>query len=130
MLAAALFRHGVAAAVLLTSAACSSPGHEIYDDFNTRDTGQYVGISRSIGGDGSLLLHVSAEQPEHGQEIAWELVRLSYASSPSSVRVVVDPMHGGERQVYRWDGHDLRVDASHEGLPPRQEHPPQRSSRP
>ena len=107
----------VVAMAIAGTAACSSRGHDIYDDFNNRDTGQYKAVSRNLAADGAVLIHIEAEQPEHGRELAWELVRLSYATSPRTVRVVVDPAHEGSRQVFLWEGGDLRVDTSTEGLP-------------
>jgi hypothetical protein len=106
------------------AAGCGRPGHEIYDDINSREIGSYLPVGREEGHDGSLLVHVAASQPQHAQGIAEHIVRQNLALSPPTIRVVVDPMVGdGERHVYRWDGRSLAVDPSQEGLPPRAHRP-------
>ena len=106
------------------AAGCGRPGHDIYDDFNSRDIGSYVAVGREQGQDGSLLVHVAASQPQHAEGIAEHIVRQNLSLSPRTIRVVVDPMVGdGERHVYRWNGGALAVDTSQEGLPPRAHRP-------
>ncbi|HTV01559.1 MAG TPA: hypothetical protein VMF13_13505, partial [Luteitalea sp.] len=108
------------AAVLLatTTAAGCSPGRDVHDAFNSRDTGPYLPVGRAIGADGSLLVHVVAHRPDHAEEIARHIVRQNYATGASGLRIVVDPTHDGSRQVFRWDGKALQPDHSAEGLPP------------
>ena len=83
---------------------CGGPDRDIHRAFNSRDVGSYVPVGRSLGDDGTLVVHVSASRPENAERIAQHVVRQNYAASADSIRVVVDPMTGdGERRVYRWD---------------------------
>ena len=104
--------------LVATMAAGCSPGRDVHDAFNSRDTGPYLPVGRAIGGDGALMVHVAAHRPDHAEEIARHIVRQNYATSPHGLRIVVDPTHDGARHVFRWDGKTLQADASTEGLPP------------
>ena len=99
------------------AAACGSDGRDVHDTLNSRNTGQYISIGRTLAPDGSLLVHVVAERPEHAEELSRQIVRQNYGASPPSIRVVVDPAGAGTRQVFRWDREGFRADASTEGLP-------------
>ena len=115
----------VAAVVLaIVTAGCSPFGHVVHEAFNSRDTGPYLALARTLSADGTLLVHVAAHRPEHAEEIARHIVRQNYAASPPSLRVVVDPTGEGTRRVFRWDGHALHADSSAQGLPP----PPSRGA--
>jgi hypothetical protein len=97
---------------------CSSPERDVHEAVNSRDTGPYISVGRTLAPDGTLLVHVVAERPANAEEISRRIVRQNYAASPPSIRVVVDPAGAGTRQVFRWDPHGFRADASSEGLPP------------
>jgi hypothetical protein len=112
------WRGMMVALLAISTLACGPQGRDVHDAFNSRDTGPYLSLGRVLSPDGALLVHVLADQPEHAEEIARHIVRQNLATSPSSVRIVVDASGGGARQAFRWDAHGLKADPSTEGLPP------------
>jgi hypothetical protein len=105
--------------MLLTSVAggCGSQRRDINDAHNSRDTGHYRVLERQSHDDGTVVLHVLAQQPEHARQIADDLVRQTFALSPRAVRVIVAPARGGSSQAYRWDQQGLRTDESQAPAP-------------
>lgn len=98
------------AALALSVAGCidSTDGRDVHRAFNSRDTGPWFSIGRRQGADGSLVVHVLALRPEHGEDIAYHIVRQNFATSAVPIHVIVDPASGrGERQVFLWDGQRL-----------------------
>jgi hypothetical protein len=106
------------AVMAVTSVGCGPAKGDIHDAFNSHDTGSYQRVDRQTSEDGTVVIHVEAQNPEHAQEIAEDIVAQNYALSPRALRVIIDPAGGGERRVYRWDAHGLRVDTSRDGIPP------------
>jgi hypothetical protein len=107
-------------ALTAMATACGPGGRDVFDTYNSRDTGPWLSLGRTQGSDGSLVVHVAASHPEHAEAIARHIVRQNYATSATAIRVIVDPASGeGDRHVYRWDGRALTADTDASGLPPR-----------
>lgn len=108
----------IVAAVVL-AAGCGPSGRDVFDPYNSRDTGPWLALGRAQGATGALVVHVAAAHPEHAESIARRIVRQNYATSARPIRVIVDDASGsGDRRVYRWDGGEVSVDTSTDGLPP------------
>ena len=91
---------------------CGGRRGDVHDAFNSRDSGHYEVVQRQVHADGTVVLRVRAQQPEHARVIAEDLVVRNYEFSPTALSIIVEPAAGGAGHAYRWDANGLRVDAS------------------